>query len=268
MATKKTAAPAAKKTAVAKAVNKLTQAAKPVTSWSFSRYSDYKTCPLKFKLKHIDKIVEPKSAAMQKGIDAHNDAEAYIKGTLAKLPPVLAGLKAEFVEMRKLYKAKKFPMIVEDNWAFTVDWTETQWNDWVGCWVRIKLDAAHYITADEMVVTDWKTGKPSDYKNAEYMEQMELYAVAALLMSARDNVQVRVRLGYTEVGEIIKPLDKNGDEIVYTRKNLPGLMKEWNKRVKPMMTATNFPPRPNSTCRWCWFGQSKKAEGGPGICQF
>ena len=32
---------------------------KPLTSWSFSRYSDYKTCPLKAKLKHIDKIQEP-----------------------------------------------------------------------------------------------------------------------------------------------------------------------------------------------------------------
>jgi Protein of unknown function (DUF2800). len=261
--------PAAKKTVVAtKTTNKLTQAAKPVTSWSFSRYGDYKTCPLKFKLKHIDKIAEPKSDAMQKGIDAHNDAEAYVKGTLAKLPPVLSGLKDEFVAMRKMYKSKKFPMIVEDNWAFTAEWEETQWNDWVRCWVRIKLDAAHYVTADEMMVTDWKTGKPSEFKNAEYMEQLELYAVAALLMSARENVRVRVRLGFTEAGEIVVPRDKNGDEITYTRADLPRLMKEWNKRVKPMMSATNFPPRANSTCRWCFYGQAGKAKGGPGLCQF
>ena len=72
----------------------LTKVAKAVTSWSFSRYGDYKKCPLAFKLKHIDKIQEPKSPAMQRGIDIHNLAEAYVVGKLAKLPPELAATPA------------------------------------------------------------------------------------------------------------------------------------------------------------------------------
>lgn len=246
----------------------LTKASKPVTSWSFSRYSDHKTCPLKFKLKHIDKITEPPSSAMQKGIDNHNAAEAYIKGTVAKLAPDLHGLKAEFMAMRKMYKAKKFPMIVEDNWAFTKDWEETQWNNWVECWVRIKLDAAHYSDGRTLFVTDWKGGKPSDYKNTEYMEQLELYALSALLMTAVDDVEVHVRLAYHETGDMIIPRDADGNEVVYTKADQSRLMKEWTKRVKPMMVATNFPPRANSGCKWCFYGQAGKAKGGPGLCKY
>mgnify|MGYP000287582546 FL=1 len=179
MATKPKAAPAALLTPKKAAITKV---AKPVTSWSFSRYGDYRKCPLSFKLKHIDKIAEPKSAAMQRGIDIHNLAEAYVVGKLAKLPPELALFKDEFAKLRKMYKAKKLPMIVEDNWAFTAEWEETQWNDWVRCWVRIKLDCAHYEEANVMFVTDYKTGKMNEAKNAEYMEQLELYALAALLL--------------------------------------------------------------------------------------
>jgi putative RecB family exonuclease len=250
-------------------VNKVTLTAKPPTSWSFSRYSDFKQCPLKFKLKHIDKINEPKSEAMDKGIEAHDVAEKYIKGQWTKtLPLSLKLMKGELDAMKAMYKKKAFPILVEDNWAFKEDWSETQWDDWVGCWVRIKLDAAHYADGNTLVVTDWKTGKPSEYKNAEYMEQMELYAVSALLMSAVEDVTVRVRLAFTETGDIIHPTDKDGNEVVYTRKDLPKLKKEWAKRVKPMMTSKHFPPRANSGCKWCWYGQAKVAAGGPNLCQY
>lgn len=262
-------APAAKATITpSKTAPKVVSVIKPPTSWSFSRYSDFKTCPLFFKLKHMDKVLEPKSDAMQKGIDAHEDAEKYIKGQLKKLPPVLMPMKAEFDEMKKMFKAKKFPIIVEDNWAFKADWSETQWNDWTGCWVRIKLDAAHYSDGHTMWVTDWKTGKPSEYKVAEYMEQMELYAVSALLMSAVEEVEVHVRLAFVETGDMIAPRLEDGTELVYTRADLPRLLKEWEKRVRPMMNAKNYPPRPNSSCRWCWYGQAKVAAGGPGLCKY
>ena len=206
---------------------------------------------------------------MQKGIDAHDNAEKYIKGLTPTLSPVLHGLKSELDRMRKMFKAKKLPMIVEDNWAFDVNWEESEWNNWAECWVRIKLDAAHYETPTELFVTDWKTGKPNEYKNTEYMEQMELYALSALLLALRDDVRVRVRLGYVETGDIIVPRDKTGEEIVYDKSMLPTLMKTWNARVKPMMSDTTFPPRPNNECKWCFYGQAGKAtKGGPGLCKY
>lgn len=242
--------------------SKATPAPQVLTSWSFSRYSDWRQCPLKAKLKHIDKQKEPSNAAMERGNQVHKDAEAYIKGTAAKLSPELVLFKDEFKMLRAQYKKKALPMIVEDNWAFTKDWSETQWNDWVGCWVRIKLDCAHYLEQDLLLVTDWKTGKPSSYKTMEYMEQLELYALAALLMNpALERVQVRI--GWTDVGEMY-PLEP----LIFTRADVKRLTKEWNSRVKPMMADTKFVPKPNNLCRFCWFGQAKKAEGGPGLCKY
>jgi hypothetical protein len=121
---------------------------KPLTSWSFSRYSDYKRCPLSAKLKHIDKIQEPKNAAMQRGADIHDQAEKFIKGALPKLPVELKPMAAEFKLMKQRYKKRSQSMVVEDNWAFTKDWEETAWNNWTACWVRIKLDCAHHEDED------------------------------------------------------------------------------------------------------------------------
>ena len=39
-------------------------APKKFTSWSFSRYMDYKGCPAKAKYKHLDKLQEPPNDAM------------------------------------------------------------------------------------------------------------------------------------------------------------------------------------------------------------
>ena len=243
-------------------MNFKTKTSPRLTSWSYSRYSDWTGCPRKAKLKHIDKLKEPGNAAMERGSAIHTSAEQYIKGTLAKLAPELMLFKDEFKALKAMYKKKALPMIVEDNWAFTQDWTETQWNDWVGCWVRIKLDCAHYVADGIMVVTDWKSGKPNDYKKAEYMEQLSLYALAALLLYPH-LIQVQVRIAFTDVGEMYPP-----EPLVYERGAEVGLLKTWNAKVKPMMADTQFPPKPNRNCMWCYFGQQGKAKGGPGLCEY
>jgi PD-(D/E)XK nuclease superfamily len=239
---------------------------RPLTSWSFSRYSDYKTCPLKAKLKHIDKIQEPKNPAMQRGADIHDLAEQFIKGKVAKLPPDLRPMEAEFKRMRQLYKKRPESMVVEDNWAFTKTWDETAWNDWTGCWVRIKLDCAHHEDETTLVVTDWKTGKFRPELNEEYVEQLELYALSALLLHEHIE-QVLPRLAYTDLGRIY-PDGESEPVLRYTRADVPKLRKRWETRVKPMMSDTIFAPRANDKCKWCWYGKSKVAVGGPGLCKF
>lgn len=239
---------------------------KNISSWSFSRYSTYKQCPLKLKLSAIDKISEPTNEAMQRGVNIHKMAEDYIKGTLSRLPPELKLFKDEFSKLRKLYKKTPDDIVVEDNWAFTKNWAQTTWNNWALCWVRIKLDAAHYEENDVLVVTDWKSGKFRPESNEEYLEQLELYALGAFLLD--DNLQkVKPRLAYTDEGRIY-PNGSDEPELVYTRKDIPRLKKLWEKRTKPMLSDTTFAPRPNDKCRWCWYGQSKKAVGGPGVCKY
>jgi len=237
---------------------------KPATSWSFSRYSDYKACPLKFKLKHIDRNKEPGNAAMDRGANIHTMAENYIKGKLAKLPPELSTFAPEFKQLKTLFKKRAQSMVVEDNWAFTKDWDETAWDNWTQCFLRIKLDCAHHTDETTLVVTDWKTGKFREEKNEEYVEQLELYALAALILHPH-LTEVRPRLAYTDEGVVYPEEDS---PMIFTQDDVPHLKKLWAQRIKPMFADKKFAPRPNASCRYCWFGQSKKDAGGPALCKY
>lgn len=237
---------------------------KPLTSWSFSRYSDYKKCALAFKLKHMMKIAEPKNDAMQRGADVHDTAEGYLKGTIARLPAELKLFEAEFKKLRLMYKKKMVGMIVEDNWSFTNTWDRTEWDNWLKCWLRVKLDCAHHENVDTMIVSDWKTGKFRPELNEEYMEQLELYALCALLLHPHLET-VLPRLVYLDQGTVYPPENK---PVIYTRADVPKLKKLWEKRVKPMFNDKTFAPKPNDKCHWCFYGQSGKKKGGPGICKF
>lgn len=234
-----------------------------ITSWSFSRYNTYKLCPLKAKLQFIDKIKEPPNAAMQRGADVHDACEAYIKGKLDKLPKEARQFARLFRRLRRQYKKVINGMVVEDTWAFTKDWAETTWNDWVHCWVRIKLDCAEHVTETTMIVNDWKTGKFRAEKNEEYVEQLELYALAALLIHPHIEV-VMPRLVYLDVGVIYPAGD---EELMFTRADIPRLQKLWNSRTKPMLNDKTFAPRPNNLCHWCFFRADNKANGG-GQCKY
>lgn len=236
---------------------------KQVTSWSFSRYSTYKQCPLKLKLSAIDRIREPGNEAMARGDAIHKLAEKYIKGEGRSLPPELKLFADEFKKLRAQYKKKINGMVVEDNWSFTKDWDETQWDDWINCWLRIKLDCAHHHDDETLIITDWKTGKFRPEMNEEYVEQLELYALAALLLHEHIQ-QVKPRLAYLDLG-ITYP--EAGAELVFTRADIPKLKKLWEKRTKAMLNDKQFAPRPNDKCRWCFYRSSNKVAGG-GQCKY
>jgi len=231
---------------------------KRVTSWSFSRYSDYKQCPFKAKLKHVDKLKEPPNDAMARGTAIHDLAEGYVKGRIARLPKELKQFDGEFKKLRKIYKDHQAKIVVEDNWAFTAAWEETRWNDWVNCWVRIKLDSAHHEVDGVFVVTDYKTGKFREEKHAEYVEQLELYALAALLLFPMVRV-VKPRLLYLDTG-VTFPSDEDPLRLEFTRDDVVRLKKLWAKRTAPMLRDTTFAPRPGHYCRYCHF---RAGNGGP-----
>lgn len=232
-----------------------------IKAWSFSRYSTYRQCPLKLKLSAIDKIQEPKSPPLLRGTDIHKLAEDYVKGLIRTVPKDLKIVAEEIKRLRAIVK-KEPAAKVEDTWAFRSDWTQTRWDDWNGCWVRIKLDVAH-PEDNVIVVTDWKTGKFRQDNLQEYLEQLELYALGALLTYAgRPGLVVRPRLVYTDF-PVIHPAP-----VDYTPKDLPKLKKTWIARTRPMLNDKVFAPKPNNYCYSCFYGQAGKAKGGPGLCKF
>ncbi len=229
---------------------------KNITSWSFSRYNVYKECPAKAKYKFIDKLPEPGSAAMDRGTHIHKLAEDYAKAAIPRLPTELKLFKEEFAALKK--QKVKF---IEESWTFKADWSLTNWNDWSGAWLRVKLDAA-YINAEHnvLVVIDHKTGKFSEHKNAEYEEQLQLYGLSGLKKHPTVDA-VSPRLWYLDQG-IIHPNPEH-EEIVYERKDEKYLEKLWQSKVKKMLADTTFKPTPGNACRFCHF---RKENQGP--CKF
>jgi hypothetical protein len=253
---------------------------KKITAWSWSRYADYCQCPRKTKLKHVDKMKEPGSAAMNRGAALHDLLAAFLKGTLKELPKLFTytfdgeefkepfpDMKWALTELKKLRTKvirKTAGMTVEDDWAFTKAWERCRWDDWAKCWVRIKLDLAHPEQRGKLlVITDWKSGKFRLEDTAEYKKQLSLYALAGLLLHPKVEV-VQPRLGYLDIGKFYQ-----GDE--YVQEDVPALKKLWGERVANLFQDTLFAPTPSSKCRWCFFGQAKKgpaADQGPGLCEF
>jgi len=236
---------------------------KKLTSWSFSRYSEYGQCPLRAKFKYLDKIKEPTNAPMLRGQEIHKKAEDYIKGTITNIPSELRYFATDFRLLRQLYARRIRVMAVEETWAFTNEWDKTTFDDWTGCWVRVKADCAFEHRDGSMVVIDWKTGKFHQDGTHLYLEQLELISLAALLQYPHIDV-VEPRLAYLD-HDLIYPSDKEVKLI--KREYMPTLMKSWELRTKAMMSDTQFDPRPSDKCRFCFFRHSNAANGG-GQCKY
>lgn len=216
---------------------------KKITSWSYSRYAMYNKCPASAKYKFIDKLPEPPAPAMERGNIIHKLAEDYTTGKLKKLPNELQLFKAQFVEL------KKSKPQVEQTWAFREDWSQTRYDDWQGCKVRIKVDAS-CLDDTTLYVIDNKTGKLRD----GYDEQLELYAGTGMLVYPHVK-EVNTQMWFLDSGDVV--------EKTYKISEGKKIIKDWEKKVEPMLNDTRFAPKPGNHCRWCAFSKTK---GGP--CKF
>lgn len=230
-----------------------------VTAWSYSRYADYKQCPLRFKLKHIDRMKEPGSPAMQRGSDIHKEGENYL--VAAKKPRVVPKSYQHFAE--EMAQLRSLNPLVEQQWGFTRDWSPTGWfgND---TWLRIVCDVVVLYDDNTVDLIDFKTGRKYDTNE----EQVELFSCAPFIKWP-EVTQVRTRLWYLDAdkdNEVIRDfarapgvVGEDGEVL----KDYETIRKGWEKKVVPMFKDKRFAPTPNAKCRWCAFSKDK---GGP--CQY
>ena len=249
--------------------------ANKIKAWSFSRYSVYNQCPYKAKLTILEKLKEPANAGMKRGADMHDEAEAYIKGEKKTLSADLKPAKKELDKIKKLWAArlklgtKGMAPVVEDTWAFTAEWTLTRWDDWVRCVLRVKLDVGFWLDENTFRIRDWKSGKFSENSSEEYQEQLDLYALAALLVYPHAEYVIP-DLYYIDAGFSYPP-----NPVTYTRADIPRLKKAWAKRTRAMLNDAKFSPRPGWYCPGCYFNKSteygwgKNKQSKPaGPCKF
>lgn len=215
-----------------------------LTAWSYSRYADYRQCPLRFKLKYLDKIPEGDiNPAMTRGSDVHKEGERYLKDpSINEVPESYRYFADLMKELRELD-----PM-VEQQWAFDKSWSPVDWFH-KKAWVRVICDVAVLYDDNTAEVIDFKTGRK--YETNE--EQVELFG-AATMMKFPEVKSIQVRLWY---------LDQPSDNEVlrtYTAKEGAAIRRDWEKKVEPMFNDRRFAPTPNSKCRWCAYSKDK---GGP-----
>lgn len=246
-----------------------------IKSWSWSRYADYRQCPRKAKYKHVMRMKEPGSKALSKGSAYHDLLSQYILGSIKTFPKMLEyefenqKFKEPFENrkfamdqakpLRALYTKRPDDMMVEDDWAFTKGWERCRWDDWDRCWVRLKLDVAHIATKKAAVITDWKTGRAREEEHVYYTQQLQLYALAALLIIPGIEV-VYPRLVFVDAGKVFP---ESREDLTYVPQQVEELKLLWADRTKPMLHDTIFAANPSNKCRWCHY---RKANSGP--CEF
>ena len=215
-------------------------------TWSYSRWANWKACPLKFHLsvwrKEFGLAPFKSSPAIERGIRIHNLAEQYVRGNIQGIPREFADWHTEFNAL------KNEGASVEEDWWFDNKWIKVPHLDWNNVWLMAKSDAYMELDEDELLVVDHKTG--GIY--ASHSDQAELYATAAL--SIFDTVDtVQVEFWY---------LDKNDiGNYIFERDKLYNLKDKWSTRARKMERQKTFEPTPNSdACRFCDFHIKK---GGP-----
>lgn len=218
-----------------------------LTAWSWSRLETWELCPLKFKLKFIDKVPEPGSPAMERGNTIHKETADYLNGVRGEQP---AAVTHPFQRQLLQECRDSDDKVVEQQWGFTPQWEPTAWfsrDKSRPTWLRSIVDYGILYEDMTIEIVDWKTGRVYGH-NAD---QVELFALSAMC-HFKPAVQVLTRLVYFDAG--------TEQRAAFDAKDKPALIAKWNARVAPMFADTHYIARPNDKCRWCAYAKSKGGQ--------
>ena len=198
--------------------------------WSFSRLTDFETCPYRFQLKYIEKLPEAPNPAAERGTEIHKQYENF---ALNKGP-----CPSEFFKPRLEHFLKYNPKwSIETEWAFDKEWKPCSWFD-NATWVRIKPDLHIQHSIAGCTVVDYKTGKESIFKHTA---QGQLYAVGSYLI--KPTTTVTIEFWYHDLN---KPTFTT-----YTDTQILKLKTQCTQRAQKLDT-NHFPPKPTkSNCKYC-----------------
>lgn len=210
-------------------------------AWSYSRWDTWHTCPLKYKLRFLDKLPTEQSAAMANGDRVHKNIAKHLQTNGAE---PLTGFEHHKPFITELLSIDN--KVVEQQWGFTRGWGQTGWFA-KDVWVRTIIDVG--VLYDDMTaeVLDWKTGKHRE----THEDQLEIFAIS-LFARAKQVSHVTARMVYVDAGtqEISE----------YPRAVYDKLVAKWDREAMTMLHDESLLPRPNDTCKFCDFSRSK---GGP-----
>jgi CRISPR/Cas system-associated exonuclease Cas4 (RecB family) len=220
------------------------------TAWSYSGVQQHNTCPLVIRFRKIDRLPEPKSEHLQRGLDVHAAMEQCIKTepTIDVVTRTLEPWLPLLDSLRRANAQTEVKLAFDKNWKRVPDYFSPD------AWLRVVLDAVVVaVKGDDPHVTvwEWKTGKAYE----DHAKQARLYALAALLILPEAMVDVRIRY--------LDRFPEGHDVLNFTPQMLPALKKEFEEFSHDYLNDEIYPAKPNRFCRNCHF---RNSNGGP--CAF
>ncbi|MDG4831155.1 PD-(D/E)XK nuclease family protein [Solwaraspora sp. WMMD1047] len=248
------------------------ESAQVTASLSPSRAADFKTCPLLFRFRTIDRLPERPSADQARGTLVHAVLEALFDlpaerrtvaeaaelvapqwDRLVEAQPELAGVfdaadltgPAEFLRSARDLLDGYFA--VEDPRRLEPAERESLVSAVVDGQLLIRgyLDRLDISPAGELRVVDYKTGgAPREAFEARALFQLKFYAL--VLWRTRGVVPRVLRLLYLRDAEILD-YTPDADELLRFERTVVAL---W-RAIEQATLARDFRPRPSKLCGWC-----------------
>jgi DNA helicase II / ATP-dependent DNA helicase PcrA len=224
---------------------------------SASAIDQYERCPLAYKLSRDWRIPEEPVARMQFGAAMHLAMKAHFDGVRAGQPleeeTVIACFRDEFSKtkieeeiQRDLYQREGREQLTRflhsdlSKPKGDILHTEGSFSFVIGnATVRSRMDRLDQIGEGEVVIVDYKTGKPKTQEDADDSLQLSIYALAAQ------------RMGFTTASLVFINLE-NCTEVESSR-TAAQLRETENKviEVAAEIAAGKFDPEPGLVCKGC-----------------
>lgn len=237
-----------------------------------SRASDFKQCPLLYRLRAIDRLPEPPSTAQLRGSVVHAALEQlYALPADERVPtramslvdPALDRIVADEPDLVGDFDPDSRAKLLDEARALLSTYyrledptrfdpesceqrVEVELAD--GTLLRGFVDRIDVAPTGELRVVDYKTGRapPEARALAEFkaMFQMKFYAVA--LLRSRGVLPARLRLLYLADGQVLD-YSPDLDELERFEKTLIAI---W-RAIQSAGATGDFRPRPSRMCDWC-----------------
>ncbi|WP_441247073.1 RecB family exonuclease [Kitasatospora sp. McL0602] len=261
--------------------------ATPPTGLSPSRAGDFMTCPLLYRLRVIDKLPEPPSAAATRGTLVHAVLERLFDSPAAERTPERAlGLLRPQWERLLGERPQLSGLFLEEGdgdgaaltrWLRDAEKLLGQWFKLedptrlhpverelyvetvleTGLLLRGYIDRVDVAPSGDVRLVDYKTGRaPSRDFEGKAMFQMKFYAL--VVWRWKGVIPKRLQLVYLGGGGDVVTYDPDEADLLATERKLQALWETITRAV----ASGDFPATKNRLCDWCDHQASCPEFGG------